>query len=176
MLLMEFTPHAIEALASLLESCGRYLYLTPEAHHRCVKALATMMRLKSAKMLDKTTESIIDNAFYQCKPPERVARQEEVLPPLHQYVIHLFSLLDDDNTEEVLKQVPYRARRVALRRAGGTNTRALWDFVLCWPYGSFGSCHGARTTRSSRCCTPRFCSRRGSGTTASISAATCWPA
>ena len=39
-LLVEFTPHAIEALASFLESCGRYLYLQPEAHHRCTTALA----------------------------------------------------------------------------------------------------------------------------------------
>jgi len=67
--------------------------------------MQTMMRLKSAKMLDKTTESVLDNAFYQCKPPERVEREEEVVPPLHQYVIHVFSELTDDNCEDILKQV-----------------------------------------------------------------------
>ena len=34
MLMFDFTHHNIEMACSLLESCGRFLYRSPESHHR----------------------------------------------------------------------------------------------------------------------------------------------
>ena len=113
----------------------------------------TMMRLKNAKSLDRTTESILENAFYQCKPPERAARVEEVIPPLHQYVLHLFTELTDDNCEDVLKQVcgGVGDRCVAPIASGSVLTCRLAGVCVCVACTcSCVSCRGRATTPSSR--------------------------
>ncbi|CAM9681409.1 unnamed protein product, partial [Ectocarpus sp. 8 AP-2014] len=68
-----------------------------------------MMKLKSAKNLDKRLEAVVDNAFYTCCPPEsRQQRAAKVRTPLQLYVRHLMmdKLRDDpDVVEEVIKQL-----------------------------------------------------------------------
>lgn len=46
------------------------------------------MRLKNVKNLDARHSTLVENAYYQCKPPERSARVSKVRPPLHQVEIH----------------------------------------------------------------------------------------
>lgn len=42
------------------------------------------MRLKNVKNLDPRHSTLVENAYYLCKPPERSARISKVRPPLHQ--------------------------------------------------------------------------------------------
>lgn len=42
------------------------------------------MRLKNVKNLDPRHSTLVENAYYLCKPPERSARVTKVRPPLHQ--------------------------------------------------------------------------------------------
>lgn len=47
------------------------------------------MRLKNVKNLDPRHSTLVENAYYQCKPPERSARVSKVRPPLFQVQIML---------------------------------------------------------------------------------------
>lgn len=49
--------------------------------------LEILMRLKNVKNLDPRQSTLVENAYYLCKPPERSARVSKVRPPLHQVVL-----------------------------------------------------------------------------------------
>jgi regulator of nonsense transcripts 2 len=102
----EFTHHNIDVACNLLETCGRFLYRSPETTLRMTNMLDILMRLKNVKNLDPRQSTLVENAYYLCKPPERSARISKVRPPLHQYVRKLlFSDLDKDSIANVLKQL-----------------------------------------------------------------------
>jgi len=77
----------IEIVATILETCGRFLYNCPETHIRtdnlvhihsllisddCTQ-LKTMMRLKNVKHLDPRLDTLVDNAYYMCKVRDKFA-------------------------------------------------------------------------------------------------------
>ncbi|EFH57899.1 RNA binding protein [Arabidopsis lyrata subsp. lyrata] len=102
----EFTHHNIDVACNLLETCGRFLYRSPETTLRMTNMLDILMRLKNVKNLDPRQSTLVENAYYLCKPPERSARISKVRPPLHQYIRKLlFSDLDKDSIANVLKQL-----------------------------------------------------------------------
>ncbi|KFK36817.1 hypothetical protein AALP_AA4G175200 [Arabis alpina] len=102
----EFTHHNIDVACNLLETCGRFLYRSPETTLRMTNMLDILMRLKNVKNLDPRQSTLVENAYYLCKPPERSARVSKVRPPLHQYIRKLlFSDLDKDSIANVLKQL-----------------------------------------------------------------------
>ncbi|CAN8284822.1 unnamed protein product [Cochlearia groenlandica] len=102
----EFTHHNIDVACNLLETCGRFLYRSPETTLRMTNMLDILMRLKNVKNLDPRQSTLVENAYYLCKPPERSARISKVRPPLHQYIRKLlFSDLDKDSITNVLKQL-----------------------------------------------------------------------
>ncbi|CAA3033699.1 regulator of nonsense transcripts UPF2 [Olea europaea subsp. europaea] len=68
--------------------------------------LEILMRLKNVKNLDPRQSTLVENAYYLCKPPERSARVSKVCPPLHQYIRKLiFSDLDESTIEHMLRQL-----------------------------------------------------------------------
>ncbi|XP_021737281.1 regulator of nonsense transcripts UPF2-like [Chenopodium quinoa] len=102
----EFTHHNIDVACNLLETCGRFLYRSPETTMRMANMLEILMRLKNVKNLDPRHSTLVENAYYLCKPPERSARITKVRPPLHQYIRKmLFSDLDKSSIEHVLRQL-----------------------------------------------------------------------
>ncbi|KAH9311222.1 hypothetical protein KI387_026257, partial [Taxus chinensis] len=102
----DFTHHNIDVACNLLETCGRFLYRSPETTIRMANMLEIMMRLKNVKNLDARHSTLVENAYYLCKPPERSARISKVRPPLHQYVRKLlFSDLDKQSIEHVCRQL-----------------------------------------------------------------------
>ncbi|CAI0442891.1 unnamed protein product [Linum tenue] len=102
----EFTHHNIDVACNLLETCGRFLYRSPETTVRMANMLEILMRLKNVKNLDPRHSTLVENAYYLCKPPERSARVSKVRPPLHQYIRKLlFSDLDKSSIERVLRQL-----------------------------------------------------------------------
>ncbi|XP_044461483.1 regulator of nonsense transcripts UPF2 [Mangifera indica] len=102
----DFTHHNIDVACNLLETCGRFLYRSPETTVRMANMLEILMRLKNVKNLDPRHATLVENAYYLCKPPERSARIAKVRPPLHQYIRKLlFSDLDKSSIEHVLRQL-----------------------------------------------------------------------
>ncbi|KAH6806703.1 regulator of nonsense transcripts UPF2 [Perilla frutescens var. frutescens] len=102
----DFTHHNIDVACNLLETCGRFLYRSPETSVRMSNMLEILMRLKNVKNLDPRQSTLVENAYYLCKPPERSARVSKVRPPLHQYIRKLlFSDLDKSSIEHVLRQL-----------------------------------------------------------------------
>lgn len=102
----DFTHHNIDVACNLLETCGRFLYRFPETSLRMGNMLEIIMRLKNVKNLDARHSTLVENAYYQCKPPERSARISKVRPPLHQYIRKLlFADLDKTSIERVLRQL-----------------------------------------------------------------------
>ncbi|GAA0140177.1 RNA metabolism protein [Lithospermum erythrorhizon] len=102
----DFTHHNIDVACNLLETCGRYLYRSPETTVRMANMLEIMMRLKKVKNLDPRHSTSVENAYYLCKPPEKSARVSKVRPPLYQYIRKLiFSDLDKSSIEHVLRQL-----------------------------------------------------------------------
>ncbi|XP_010319853.1 regulator of nonsense transcripts UPF2 isoform X2 [Solanum lycopersicum] len=80
----DFSHHNIDVACNLLETCGRFLYRSPETTIRMANMLEILMRLKNVKNLDPRHITLVENAYYLCKPPERSARVSKVRPPLHQ--------------------------------------------------------------------------------------------
>ncbi|CAN6443435.1 unnamed protein product [Victoria cruziana] len=102
----DFTHHNIDVACSLLETCGRFLYRSPETTIRMANMLEILMRLKNVKNLDPRHSTLVENAYYLCKPPERSARVSRVRPPLHQYIRKLmFTDLDKSSIEHILRQL-----------------------------------------------------------------------
>uniref|UniRef100_A0A061R4F1 Regulator of nonsense transcripts 2 n=1 Tax=Tetraselmis sp. GSL018 TaxID=582737 RepID=A0A061R4F1_9CHLO len=105
-LLDNFSPPNIEAMCSLLECAGRFLYKNPETSSRMVNMLEIMMRIKNARSLDGRLSSLVDSAYYQCCPPERSAAVAKKRPPEHEWIRHLvYDQLTQDSIQWVMKKL-----------------------------------------------------------------------
>lgn len=106
LLLDNFTHHNIDMACNLLETCGRFLYRSPESYPRMSTLLEQMMRKKSVQAFDSRYSTMIENAFYYCNPPERQKVQKKVRPPIHEYIRKLlYKDLTKTTTEKVLRQI-----------------------------------------------------------------------
>lgn len=102
----DFLHHNIEVACALLDQCGRFLYRNPETHVRAKNMLDIMMRLKGSKNLDNRLANNVENAYYQCIPPERPARKEKTIPPMVQYTHKLvYNDLNRHTVKNILKQL-----------------------------------------------------------------------
>ncbi|XP_051974306.1 regulator of nonsense transcripts 2 [Xyrauchen texanus] len=106
MLLSDFSHHHIEMVCTLLETCGRFLFRSPDSHLRTSVLLEQMMRKKQAQHLDVRYVTMVENAYYYCNPPpmEKTVRRKR--PPLHEYIRKLlYKDLSKVTTEKVLRQM-----------------------------------------------------------------------
>uniref|UniRef100_A0A673N298 Regulator of nonsense transcripts 2 n=1 Tax=Sinocyclocheilus rhinocerous TaxID=307959 RepID=A0A673N298_9TELE len=106
MLLSDFSHHHIEMACTLLETCGRFLFRSPESHLRTSVLLEQMMRKKQAQHLDVRYVTMVENAYYYCNPPpmEKTVRRKR--PPLQEYIRKLlYKDLSKVTTEKVLRQL-----------------------------------------------------------------------
>ncbi|KAI9106044.1 armadillo-type protein [Phlyctochytrium arcticum] len=105
-LLDDFKFHNVELLCTLLETCGRFLFKTPETHTRVANYLDIMMRKKNVNSLDSRQALMIDNAFYQCNPPDRPATSSKLRTPLELYLRKLvYCDLAKKTVDRVAKQI-----------------------------------------------------------------------
>ncbi|GFO15395.1 regulator of nonsense transcripts 2-like [Plakobranchus ocellatus] len=106
MLLFDFRHHNIEMACAMLETCGRYLYRSPDSHYRTKIYLEVMMRKRSAMTLEARYETMIENAFYYSNPPEVQATVRKERPPMHEYIRKLlYKDLSKVTVEKVLRQM-----------------------------------------------------------------------
>lgn len=100
----DFQGHNVHVATAFLENCGRFLYCSKHTHIRTEKFLNAMMKLKSAKHLDPQLETLVENAYYMCKPPERVERVVKQYDPLYMFTMKLlYKDLNGSNVNKVIK-------------------------------------------------------------------------
>ena len=85
-LLFDFSHHHIEMACALFESCGSFLYRSPDSHRRTKIYLEQMLRKKAAMSLDSRYTTMIENAYYSVAPPETSQVDRKERPPMHQYI------------------------------------------------------------------------------------------
>eukprot|EP00118_Oscarella_pearsei_P019223 m.203210 g.203210 ORF g.203210 m.203210 type:complete len:978 (+) comp39620_c2_seq3:1434-4367(+) len=104
-LVKDFSHHSIDMACHMMETCGRYLFRSPDSHVRMRVILETMVRKKTAMPYDSRYATMIENAYYDCNPPDvkRIARKER--PPMQEYIRKLlYKDLNKLSVEKVLRQ------------------------------------------------------------------------
>jgi len=104
----DFVHHNIDVACNLCETCGRFLYKSQDTHVRTKNLLEKMMRLKKAQNLPNRLDTMVENAYYQCIPPEKQAHKDKALqlPPIHVYIKKLiYQDLNKNSIKAVLKQL-----------------------------------------------------------------------
>lgn len=107
----DFAGANIECTALLLEGCGRFLLRSDDTKERMTSMLEAMKRKQHAQHLDMRYQLLLENAFYQCNPPERAPRQEKERSLMELFVRHvMFDLLSKrtiDKCLRLLRRLPW---------------------------------------------------------------------
>jgi regulator of nonsense transcripts 2 len=105
-LLDDFSGPNIDNFCTLLEGCGRFL-LRSEATSEKMRQVVDIYKRKKATMhLDQRQLTMLENAYYQCDPPERPAIAPKERSPMQLYIRHLFyNALTRNSSDKVLKLV-----------------------------------------------------------------------
>ncbi|KAI5123948.1 hypothetical protein M0805_006362 [Coniferiporia weirii] len=102
----DFSGVNIDNLALLLEGCGRFLLRNDETKDRFVTMIELMRRKQSIQHLDQRQIMMLENAYYQCNPPERAPIKEKERSPMELFIRHLiYDVLAKRTIDKVLKLV-----------------------------------------------------------------------
>lgn len=88
----DFKHHNVDVACSLIETCGRFLYRTPETRTRMNTLLEIVMQVKSARNFAPTVELAVENAYYFCKPAERPSFAGKQRSAVHECSLFAVSL------------------------------------------------------------------------------------
>ncbi|XP_049849433.1 uncharacterized protein LOC126318671 [Schistocerca gregaria] len=105
MCLDDFHHHNVDVVCEMLETCGRFLYCSPEYHAHMRNLLELIVSIKNARAFPVRVEMMIRNAIAACKPIERLGRASKVLSPTRQYIQKLLGDLNKDTVETVATQL-----------------------------------------------------------------------
>ncbi|KAG9123986.1 hypothetical protein FRC07_013290 [Ceratobasidium sp. 392] len=106
-ILNPYMPDVGSELVALLEDEFRYL----QKKKKVVKELASnrmklelMRRKQSMQHFDQRQVLMLENAYYQCNPPERAPRVEKTRPPMEIFIRHLiYDVLSKKTIDKVLR-------------------------------------------------------------------------
>ncbi|KAF5354670.1 hypothetical protein D9756_005377 [Leucocoprinus leucothites] len=102
----DFTGTNVDNMAMLLEGCGRFLLRSEETAERFSTMLELMRRKQSMQHFDQRQILILENAYYQCNPPERAPKQEKHRSPMELFIRHLiYDVLAKKTIDKVLKLI-----------------------------------------------------------------------
>jgi regulator of nonsense transcripts 2 len=102
----DFSGTNVENIALLLEGCGRFLLRSDDTRERFATMLELMRRKQSMQHFDQRQLLLLENAYYQCNPPERAPRQEKERSPLEQFIRHIiYDVLAKKTIDKVLKLI-----------------------------------------------------------------------
>ncbi|GAA5822482.1 hypothetical protein JCM5353_000523 [Sporobolomyces roseus] len=105
-LLDDFSGPNIDNFCTLLEGCGRFLLRSESTSEKMRQVVDTYKRKKAAMHLDGRQLTMLENAYYQCDPPERPAIPPKERSPMQLYIRHLFyNVLTRNSSDKVLKLV-----------------------------------------------------------------------
>ncbi|GAA6033062.1 hypothetical protein JCM8097_000126 [Rhodosporidiobolus ruineniae] len=103
-LLEDFSGPNIDNFCTMLEGCGRFLLRSESTNERMRNVLETYKRKKQALHLDERQNTMLENAYYQCDPPERPAIPPKERTPMQLFLRHLFyNVLNRNSSDKVLK-------------------------------------------------------------------------
>ena len=103
-LLDDFTGVNVDSLAIYLETCGRYLLRSEETKDKMKTFLELMKRKQQLQHLDQRQQLLLENAYYQCNPPERKVKKEKIRSPIELFIRHLiFDVLSRRTLDKVSK-------------------------------------------------------------------------
>ncbi|KAJ9107589.1 hypothetical protein QFC21_001048 [Naganishia friedmannii] len=104
--LEDFTGPNVDNVANLLESCGRFLLRNEETSERAKAMVGLMRRKQNTQHFDARQKVMLENAYYQCNPPERAAITQVELSPMQSFIQHLVQdVLIKKTVDKVLKLV-----------------------------------------------------------------------
>ncbi|KAJ6594000.1 transcription factor [Mycena capillaripes] len=102
----DFSGTNVENIALLLEGCGRFLLRSEDTHQRFATMLELMRRKQNMQHFDQRQLLLLENAYYQCNPPERAPRQEKERAPVELFIRHLiYDVLAKKTIDKVLKLI-----------------------------------------------------------------------
>ncbi|KAF7782626.1 hypothetical protein Agabi119p4_2002 [Agaricus bisporus var. burnettii] len=102
----DFTGTNIDNIAMLLEGCGRFLLRSEETTERFGTMLELMRRKQSLQHFDQRQILLLENAYYQCNPPERAPKQEKHRSSIELFIRHLvYDVLAKRTIDKVLKLI-----------------------------------------------------------------------
>ncbi|KAG6845896.1 hypothetical protein H0H87_000702 [Tephrocybe sp. NHM501043] len=102
----DFSGVNVENIALLLEGCGRFLLRSEETSQRFGTMVELMRRKQSLQHFDQRQLLLLENAYYQCNPPERAPRQEKHRSHMDLFIRHLiYDVLIKKTIDKVLKLV-----------------------------------------------------------------------
>ncbi|CAL1708255.1 unnamed protein product [Somion occarium] len=102
----DFSGTNVENLALLLEGCGRFLLRSEETQQPFSKMLELLRRKQGMRHLDQRQMLLLENAYYQCNPPERTAKEVKQRTPMELFIRHLiYDVLTKKTIDKVLKLV-----------------------------------------------------------------------
>ncbi|KAI0930686.1 hypothetical protein AcV5_007335 [Taiwanofungus camphoratus] len=100
----DFSGTNVDNIALLLEGCGRFLLRSDETRDTFSKMLELMRRKQSLQHFDQRQQLLLENAYYQCNPPERTAKQVKERAPMELFIRHLvYDVLTKKTIDKVLK-------------------------------------------------------------------------
>ncbi|KAI0779890.1 ARM repeat-containing protein [Fomes fomentarius] len=100
----DFSGTNVENFAMLLEGCGRFLLRSDDTHEPFSKMIELMRRKQSMQHFDQRQLLLLENAYYQCNPPERTARQVKERTPMELFIRHLiYDVLTKKTIDKALK-------------------------------------------------------------------------
>ncbi|PRQ75790.1 Armadillo-type fold [Rhodotorula toruloides] len=103
-LLDDFSGPNIDNFCTVLEGCGRFLLRSEATSERMRQVVDTFKRKKAAMHLDERQTAMLENAYYQCDPPDRPAIPPKERTPMQLYIRHLFyNVLNRNSSDKVLK-------------------------------------------------------------------------
>ncbi|KAI6032951.1 ARM repeat-containing protein [Pisolithus orientalis] len=102
----DFSGTNVENVALLLEGCGRFLLRSEETKERFSTMLELMRRKQSMQHFDQRQMLLLENAYYQCNPPERPPLVEKERTPIELFIRHLvYDVLSKKTIDKVLKLI-----------------------------------------------------------------------
>ncbi|KAL5485215.1 NMD2 [Sanghuangporus weigelae] len=102
----DFSGVNIDNLAMLLEGCGRFLLRSDETKDRFVTMIELMRRKQSLQHLNERQSMMLENAYYQCNPPERAPIVEKERSPMELFIRHLiYDVLSKKTIDKVLRLI-----------------------------------------------------------------------
>ncbi|KAG5651203.1 hypothetical protein H0H81_009512 [Sphagnurus paluster] len=102
----DFSGTNVENIALLLEGCGRFLLRSEDTCERFSAMLELMRRKQSMQHFDQRQLLLLENAYYQCNPPERAPRQEKHRTQMELFIRHLiYDVLAKKTIDKVLKLI-----------------------------------------------------------------------
>ncbi|CCA66335.1 related to NMD2-Nonsense-mediated mRNA decay protein 2 [Serendipita indica DSM 11827] len=94
----------VDSLATLLEGCGRFLLRGSDTGKKTAEMLDLMKRKQSLQKFDQRQILLLENAYYQCNPPERGPIEHKQRSTIELFIRHLLcDVLTRKSLDNVLK-------------------------------------------------------------------------